>query len=60
LTGTHFVSSSTVDWNDASLTTTYNSPWQILAMINEANYASLPAAVNVANPAGTSPGFELQ
>jgi hypothetical protein len=60
LAGSDFVSSSTVEWNGADLATTFVSPWQVSAMINAADYASLPATVKVANPAGASSGFELQ
>jgi hypothetical protein len=59
LTGTDFVTSSTVEWNGASVTTTYASPWQISAVVTSSQYASLPAKVTVKNPAGTSAGFEL-
>jgi uncharacterized repeat protein (TIGR03803 family) len=59
LTGNDFVTSSTVEWNSASLTTTYVSPWQISAVITASDYGSLPAKVTVKNPAGTSPSFEL-
>jgi hypothetical protein len=60
LTGTDFVTGSTVDWNGASLKTTYVSPWQISAAITASDYRSLPAVVTVKNPAGNSPGFELR
>lgn len=60
LTGTDFVSSSTVQWNGASLTTTYVSPRQVSAVITASDFTSLPATVTVVNPAGTSAGFELQ
>ena len=60
LTGTDFVTSSTVEWNGASLTTTYVSPWQISAVITALDYSSLPAKVTVKNATGTSPGFELR
>ena len=62
LTGTDFVSGSTVQWNAAGLTTNYVSPWSISATITVAQYASLPttpAAVAVVNPAGTSAAFEV-
>jgi len=59
LTGTDFATSSTVEWNGASLTTTYVSPWQISAAITASDYNSLPAKVTVKNPAGISPIFEL-
>ncbi len=58
LTGTDFVTSSTVEWNGASLTTTYVSPWQISAVITASDYNSLPAKVAVTNPAGISRIFE--
>jgi hypothetical protein len=62
LTGTDFVPSSTVEWNGASLTTSFVSPWQIMAVVTASDYASLPAAVTVRNPdpAGTSAAFELR
>jgi hypothetical protein len=59
LTGTDFVTSSTVEWNGLGLTTTYVSPWQISAVVTSSQYASLPAKLTVKNPAGTSAGFEL-
>jgi hypothetical protein len=59
LTGTDFVTGSTVEWSGTSLTTTYVSPWQISTVITASDYSSLPAKVTVKNPAGTSPGFEL-
>jgi MBG domain (YGX type) len=57
LTGTDFVSGSSIEWKEASLATKYVSPWQISAMVP---VPSLPASVVVANPAGTSRSFELQ
>jgi hypothetical protein len=60
LTGTDFVTGSTVEWNGASLATTYASPWQISATVTASEYAVLPVVVTVENPAGTSAGFELQ
>ncbi len=59
LTGSDFVTESTVEWNGASLTTTYVSPQQISAIIPESDYGSLPAQVTAMNPAGASLGFEL-
>jgi MBG domain (YGX type) len=59
LTGTDFVSSSTVKWNGASLTTSYVSPWQISAMVTAAEFTMRPVIATVVNPAGTSPGFAL-
>jgi hypothetical protein len=58
LTGTDFVSGSTVDWNGAGLVTTYLSPWTITATLPAADFGSA-ATVTVVNPAGTSAGFEL-
>jgi hypothetical protein len=62
LTGTDFVSASTVNWKGAPLATTYVSPWSITATITSAEYASLPttpAALTVVNPSGTSAAFKL-
>ena len=59
LTGSDFLTDSTVEWNGASLTTTYVSPQQISAVIPASDYSSLPAQVTVMNPAGTSLSFEL-
>jgi hypothetical protein len=60
LTGTDFVSGSTVNWNGAGLLTTYVSPWQIGATLPAADSGSA-ATVTVVNPApgGTSAGFVL-
>jgi hypothetical protein len=60
VTGTDLVSGSTVAWNGAGLTTNYVSPWQLWATITASDYAALPAAIAVNNPAGTSAVFELQ
>jgi hypothetical protein len=59
LTGSDFVSSSVVEWNGNRLTTIYVSPWQITALVTGSDYASPPATVLVANPSGTSVGFDL-
>jgi hypothetical protein len=60
LTGTDFVSGSTIEWNGAGLVTTYLSPWQITATLPAADFGSA-AVATVVNPApgGTSAGFEL-
>jgi hypothetical protein len=60
VTGTDLVSGSVVQWNGADLTTNYLSPWQVSATITASDYAALPAAITVNNPAGTSAVFELQ
>jgi CSLREA domain-containing protein len=60
LRGTDFISGSVVLWGGATLTTNYVSPWQLWATMTPAQYASQPATVTVANPAGMSTGFELQ
>jgi hypothetical protein len=59
LTGTDFVSGSTLQWNGTSLPTIYVSPWQITATIPASELAVRPATVTVANPAGTSAVFML-
>jgi pimeloyl-ACP methyl ester carboxylesterase len=58
LTGTDFVSGSTVEWNGVSLVTTYIGPWTITATLPSADFDSA-ATLTVMNPAGTSAGFEL-
>ena len=60
LTGTDFVSGSTIERKGAGLVTTYVSPWQITATLPAADFGSA-AVVTVVNPApgGTSAGFEL-
>jgi hypothetical protein len=58
LTGTDFITGSTVQWNGASLTTTFVSPWQVTATLPSADFDT-DATVTVVNPAGTSAGFEL-
>ena len=60
VTGTDFLSGSVAQWNGAGLTTDYVSPWQVSATITASDYAALPAAITVNNPAGTSAVFELQ
>ena len=63
LTGSNFISSSSVNWTGLSLLTTYISPWELTATITAAQYtflATTPATVTVVNPAGTSAGFQLQ
>src|SRR5208282_4315371 len=45
LTGTNFVPGSTVLWNGNSLTTTYASPYQIMAVVPTADYLLLPVVV---------------
>ena len=60
LTGSGFVTGSVADWNGTSVATSYVSPWQISAAITASQFASLPAAVKVVNPSGTSASFESQ
>jgi len=60
LAGRDFLPGSTVQWNGASLTTAYVSPWQISAALPSSELLSLPAVVTVENPAGTSVGFEAE
>jgi hypothetical protein len=59
LTGSDFVSTSIVKWNGTPLTTKYVSPWHISAVVPAPDYALLPAAVTVTNPAGASVSFTL-
>jgi uncharacterized protein (TIGR03437 family) len=59
LTGTDFVSGSTVQWNGTSLTTNYVSPWQISATVTASELSARPATITVNNPAGTSASFTL-
>ena len=59
LTGTDFVSGSTVQWNGMILPTNYISPWQISATVTPADLSSWPVTLTVNNPAGTSAGFVL-
>jgi hypothetical protein len=60
LTGTDFLSGSTIEWKGTGLVTTYVSPWQIIATLPAADFGSA-AVVTVVNPApgGTSAGFDL-
>jgi hypothetical protein len=64
LTGTDFVPGSTVEWNNASLVTTYVSPWAVSAVVPASDYALLPSKVTITaenpSPSGPSAGFELQ
>jgi len=57
VTGTGFVPSSVVDWNGTGQTTTYISPGILSATVTS---TTTPATLTVVNPAGTSPGFQLQ
>ena len=59
LTGTDFGSASVVQWNGASLATSYVSPWALAATVTAADFATRPATLTVNNPAGTSTGLEL-
>jgi hypothetical protein len=58
LTGTDFLTTSTIKWNSATLTPIYLSPWQLTVLVPAAD--TLPAKITVVNPSGTSPAFELQ
>ena len=55
VSGTHFVSGSTVRWNGANRTTTFISVSQLTAAISASDVASRGAAtVTVANPVGSA------
>lgn len=57
LSGTDFLLSSVVQWNGASLTTYYISPWEISALLPASDYGT-PGTATVMNPGGTSAGFQ--
>jgi hypothetical protein len=60
LTGAGFVTGSVADWNGASVTTRYVSPWRVSAAITASQAAALPGTAKVVNPSGTSASFVLQ
>jgi uncharacterized repeat protein (TIGR03803 family) len=60
LTGTDFLSTSSVKWNTTTLTATYVNAWTITAVVTASDYALLPVVVTVANSSVTSLGFEVQ
>ena len=60
VTGKDFVLGSLVQWNGTGLTTTYVSSGILSATIPAGLAVTAPVTLTVSNPAGTSPGFNLQ